>query len=175
MSNETIEVQRDADISPDGRCRWSLKRIWEPAKGLVLYVGLNPSRADKKIDDMTVKKGMGFARAWGFGGTMHGNAYPFITPYPKDLAECVREEIEKNDAKLIEMARLASVIVLAWGSFPQFKTRFDQVAELLKPWTPICLGLTKSGFPHHISRIAYSTRREKYFLDAMDLFESHIS
>lgn len=175
MNISEIEVQRDADLSADGRCRWSLKRVWEPEKGLVLYVGLNPSKADKKIDDMTVKKGMGFARAWGYGGSMHGNAYPFITPYPKSLAECTASEIEKNDVKLIEMARLASVVVLAWGSFPQFKARFDRVSEMLKPWNPICLGLTKDGFPHHISRIAYSTRREKFFLDAMDLSESHIS
>lgn len=175
MTKVNAEILRTAEFSDDGRCRWNLKRIWEPKKGLALYVGLNPSRADAKVDDMTVKKGIGFAESWGYGGTMHGNAYPFITPYPQDLAQCTYEEMEKNDAKLVEMARLASVVVLAWGSFPKFKARFDCLAELLKRWRPICLGLTKDGFPHHISRIAYSTRREAYFIDAMDLFESHVS
>lgn len=160
------EIVRDAAFSPDGRCRWSLSRIWEREKGLVLYTGLNPSRADKKVDDMTVKKGMGFADKWNFGGTMHGNAYPFITPYPRELAQCTDAEIEKNDAKLIEMARLASVVVLAWGSFPNFRERFDQVAKLLAPWNPICLGRTKDGFPKHISRIAYASPREPWLRTA---------
>lgn len=156
------EIERDAKFSDDGRCRWTLSRTWDRKKGIVLFTGLNPSRAGAKIDDMTVTKGMGFADKWDFGGTLHGNAYPFITPYPKKLARCTAKEIEENDAKLIEMARLASVVVLAWGSFPAFRERFDQVAKLLAPWKPICLGRTKDGFPKHISRIAYASPREPW-------------
>ncbi len=151
-----------ADFSRDGRCRWWLKRIWEPSRGLVLYTGLNPSRAGAEVDDMTVTKGQGFARLWGFGGTMHGNAYPFITPYPKDLAQCTEEEIERNDAELLAMARDAALVVLAWGSFPKFKSRLWKVARLLAPFNPVCVGRTKDGFPQHISRIGYDTPREPW-------------
>lgn len=152
-------VTGSAAFSEDGRCRWSLKRTWDPARGFVLYCGLNPSRAGADTDDMTVTKGMGFARVWGFGGTMHGNAYPFITPYPKDLAQCTPEEILKNDEKLLEMAREARLVVLAWGAFPGFKERFRAVARLLRPFKPVSVGVTKGGYPQHISRIGYATPR----------------
>jgi hypothetical protein len=155
-------VTGTADFSPDKRCRWWLKRSWAPARGLVLYAGLNPSRAGADIDDMTVTKGMGFARLWGFGGTMHGNAYPYIATNPADLAHCTEEEIERNDAELLAMAEQAALVVLAWGSFPKFKQRFWKVARLLAPFNPMCVGRTKDGFPQHISRIAYKTPLERW-------------
>lgn len=155
-------VTGTAEFSEDKRCRWTLKRIWQPELGLVLYSGLNPSRAGADTDDMTVTKGMGFARAWGFGGTMHGNAYPFITPYPKDLAQCTEEEIERNDQELLKMASQAALVVLAWGSFPKFKPRFWKVARMLAPWNPVCVGRTKDGYPQHISRLGYDTPREPW-------------
>lgn len=151
-----------ANFSKDDRCRWDLKRLWEPSRGLVLYTGLNPSRAGADTDDMTVTKGIGFSKLWGFGGTMHGNAYPFITPYPKDLAHCTEAEIEENDEKLLAMAKEAALVVLAWGSFPKFKQRFWKVARMLRPFNPVCVGRTKDGFPQHISRIGYDTPREPW-------------
>lgn len=160
------EIVRDAAFSPDGRCRWTLSRTWERKKGLVLFTGLNPSRAGAEIDDMTVTKGMGFADKWNFGGTLHGNAYPFIATNPADLVRCTPQEIAENDRRLLEMARQASLVVVMWGSFPKFRERFDQVAELLAPWNPICLGRTKDGFPKHISRIAYASPREPWLRTA---------
>ena len=144
------------------RCRFALGRVWEESKGLALYSGLNPSRAGADTDDMTVTKGMGFARAWGLGGTIHVNAYPFITPYPSLLGHCTEAEIERNDKRLVELAATARVVVLAWGAFPQFKERFWEVARLLAAFGPICVGRTADGYPKHISRIGYATPREPW-------------
>lgn len=156
-------VEGSAEFSDDGRCRFSLKRLWDKKRGLVLYTGLNPSKAGADNDDMTVTKGMGFANLkFKMGGTLHGNAFPFISTNPKDLAKCTEAEIRKNDRRLLEMAGEASVVVLAWGSYPKFKARFDEVAKLLMPFRPICLGRTKDGYPHHISRIAYTTPIEAW-------------
>jgi len=155
-------VTGTADFSKDRRCRWWLKRIWAPERGFVLYVGLNPSRAGADIDDMTVTKGIGFANVWGYGGTMHGNAYPFITPYPRELVQCTAPEMKRNDEELLEMAKKADLVVLAWGAFPKFKQRFLEVAELLAPFNPVCVGRTRGGYPNHISRIGYARRREAW-------------
>lgn len=144
------------------RCRFALRRTWDRKKGFALYSGLNPSRAGADIDDMTVTKGVGFARAWGLGGTIHVNAFPFITPYPNQLKNCTEAEIELNDKWILQMAKEAEVVVLAWGAFPKFKDRFLQVAQLLAPFHPVCVGFTKDGFPHHISRIGYDTKRESW-------------
>lgn len=151
-----------ATFSPDGRCRFHLEREWDRPKGLVLYVGLNPSKAGKDNDDMTVTKGMGFARSWGMGATMHGNAYPFISTDPRYLVACTLEERARNDEWLLIMARHASVVVLAWGSYPKFARRFQRVAQILSPFNPVCLGRTKDGYPRHISRLGYATPLEAW-------------
>ena len=144
-------------------CRFALGRTWDESKGLALYCGLNPSRAGADNDDMTVTKGMGFARAWGLGGTIHVNAFPFITTYPAMLGRCTPIELAENDQRLVELAATARRVVLAWGSFPKFKQRFEAVAKLLAPFHPVCLGRTQDGYPKHISRIAYATPTEAWF------------
>lgn len=144
------------------RCRFALGRTWDPSKGIAFYSGLNPSRAGADNDDMTVTKGMGFARVWGLGGTIHVNAFPFITPYPSMLRHCTEVEIARNDRRMLELAAMAKVVVLAWGAFSQFKERFRMVARMLAPYNPICLGRTADGFPKHISRIGYDSPREPW-------------
>lgn len=156
-------VKGDATFSDDGRCRWHLERSWAPGKGFVLYVGLNPSKAGKDADDMTVVKGQGFARrVFDAGGTLHGNAFPFITTQPDALVVGDRSELVLNDEWLLKMAARARVVVFAWGSFPANDWRFEEVTRLLREFNPICFGRTKEGYPKHISRIAYATPREPW-------------
>lgn len=149
-----------AKFSEDERCRFALGRDFDGQahKGLVLYVGLNPSKAGADVDDMTVVKGQGFARRrFDAGGTMHGNAYPFITTKPDDLVVGTETELKENDQWLLTMARKARVVVFAWGAFRGHEDRFRTVVRLLEPFSPISFGTTKDGFPKHISRIGYDT------------------
>lgn len=158
-----LGVRGDAKFSVDGRLRWWLERSWEPAKGFVFYIGLNPSKAGADVDDMTVVKGMGFARqVFDAGGTLHGNAFPYISTKPNDLIMVTKEELVENDRHLVEMARRARVVVFAWGSFPANHWRFVEVAKLLRDFKPICFGRTKDGYPKHISRIGYKTPYEAW-------------
>ncbi len=46
----------------NGKRRYSLWRIWEKEKPLLLYVLLNPSHADANTDDKTVVKLIKFTR-----------------------------------------------------------------------------------------------------------------
>lgn len=161
---KTFGIERWAEFSEEGppRCRFALGRDWIKSKGAVLFVGLNPSRADAETDDMTVTKGIGFAARWGFGRTIHVNAYPFITPYPASLGDCTEAELRRNDSRMLELAATAKLVVLAWGFFPKFAGRFKEVSGLLNRFQPVCLGRTKEGFPRHISRIGYASEREAY-------------
>lgn len=152
-----MSIRRDAVFSADQLHRFELSRIWNRDKGLALFIGLNPSKAGKDFDDMTVRKGIGFAHRWGLGGTMHGNAFSRISTDPKFLANCVDAYRSENWDHLMAMAARARVIVYAWGSFPQFESQFAKVRALIDKSAPKCLGLTADGFPKHISRIAYST------------------
>lgn len=155
-------VTGDAFFPPGGRCRMWLTRAWAPERGFALFAGLNPSKAGRDVDDMTVTKGMGFANRWELGGTLHVNAYPFIATNPADLAQCTPDEIKENDHWVLEMAKKAKVVVAAWGAFPKHTRRFKALAKLLSRFKPVCLGMTEDGFPNHISRIGYDRPRAPF-------------
>ena len=53
---------QDAKISSDGKYRYSLVREWDKEKPKVLFIGLNPSTADEKTDDPTIRRCIGFAK-----------------------------------------------------------------------------------------------------------------
>jgi hypothetical protein len=155
-------IERDAEFSPDDRHRRTLTRIWDRSKGFIFYCGLNPSKAGKKTDDMTVKKGIGFAVKLGFGGTLHGNAYSLVSTDPDQLFGGTDVLDPLNDDRLVEMASRAGLVVVCWGEFPDFDERFAEVTDLLSRFSPKCFGRTREGYPKHISRIAYSTKLEDW-------------
>jgi len=47
---------RTAHISDCGRYRYSLTRVWDPGLPRATFCMLNPSKADAKVDDHTVRK-----------------------------------------------------------------------------------------------------------------------
>ena len=61
-------MKKDAILSEDRKYRYVLSRIWDESKPLVVIIGLNPSTADEKDDDNTIKKCINFSKNWGYGG-----------------------------------------------------------------------------------------------------------
>lgn len=58
-----------AVLSECRRYRYVLRRYW--GDGLsggraAIFIGLNPSTADEASDDPTIRRCIGFAKAWGF-------------------------------------------------------------------------------------------------------------
>ena len=49
-------MKQEAVISKCRKYRYSLSREWNKDKEKVLFIMLNPSKADDKIDDPTVKR-----------------------------------------------------------------------------------------------------------------------
>ena len=74
-----------AEFSLDGHFRYSLSRIWENKLPKVLFIMLNPSIANSKKNDPTIRKIISYSKSWGFGGLYVGNLYSHISPYPKDI------------------------------------------------------------------------------------------
>jgi hypothetical protein len=62
--------------------RYQLWRIWNEEKPLILFILLNPSNADEKNDDKTVKKLIGFTKIFEYGGFYLGNLYSLTTSTP---------------------------------------------------------------------------------------------
>ena len=67
--------EKSAIISECEQYRYELRRIWQPKKGLVCWVMLNPSIADANIDDPTIRRCIGYTAKWGYGGRVVVNLF----------------------------------------------------------------------------------------------------
>lgn len=164
------EIECDAVIRGDAdEYRYQLSRIWCRAKGLCLWVMLNPSTADAKVNDATIRKCMRFAFLWGHGGILVCNLFGYRSRDPKPLAKLAREVAvgPENDEWIMRSARAANRIVLGWGTQTYTAHRALTVPDMLRRsatelWTPECLGHTQSGAPKHPLMLAYVTPLEPF-------------
>ena len=94
--------------------RYELWRIWNNQKPLILFILLNPSTADDKNDDKTVKKLIGFTKKYDFGGFYIGNLFSYISssPNPKKF---VHNEI-KNINHIKRMKKKCKKVIVGWGN-----------------------------------------------------------
>lgn len=159
----TNRIDRSAEISECGRYRWWLRRSWQlwddqgqhvEGKGVCCFVMLNPSTADAMQDDPTIRRCIGFARAWGYDTLSVRNLFPWRATDPKELLVIDRGHCLGSPRGGIELmaAATADMLVAAWGA----GVPFERDREVLRAWRdsfpamPIyCLGTTKHGHPRH--------------------------
>ena len=141
-------LEGSAVLSPCRLFRYSLWRRWDdPAKGYAMFVGLNPSTADETMDDPTIRRCIGFAKAWGYAGLCMTNLFAFRATEPSDMRDACEPVGTENDETLKNLARDASIVVAAWGTNGTFLGRDSEVRTLLPNLH--CLRLTKAGHPSH--------------------------
>lgn len=154
-------VAKFALLSADRIFRYSLERVWETKKASLIFVMLNPSTADADLDDPTIRRCMGFARGWGYGGIEVLNLYAFRSPNPQELAKFLRDNARKfsvlNTTNADYMAaafrsrRRGAKIVCAWGS--SIDTMQLGMAACHRAicygLRPHCLGVNADGQPKH--------------------------
>lgn len=151
---------RSAAFSPCRRFRYSLSRVWNPEAPTVMFVGLNPSTADEREDDPTVRRCIGFARRWNCGGLILVNLFAYRSSHPASLFKADDPIGPANDTYILASARAAGRTVLAWGTKGYFLDRDQHVLSLLP--AAHCLGITKEGHPKHPLYLAGSTRVRPY-------------
>src|SRR5262249_14212908 len=99
------EVRRAAVISDCGRYRYSLTRRWgDAAEPRALFVMLNPSTADAEQDDPTIRRCIGFAKAWGMGSLEVVNLYALRATDPAALLSAPDPIGPKNDTMITSAA-----------------------------------------------------------------------
>ena len=150
-------MERGAKFSPDRIYRYRLWRFWDRRKGLVLFIGLNPSTADENINDPTIRRCIGFAMDWGYGGMLMGNIFAFRNTYPETLKRCDIDPIGiENTTELYSMNSEANLTVLCWGNGGSYKGRGTVVSCEMFPnsWS---FGYTKQGQPKHPLYLAKDT------------------
>ena len=157
----------DAAFSSCGRYRWVLRRPIlgrsedEPLKQL-LFVGLNPSRADAGHDDPTLRRLQRFARDWRYHQLVVLNLFGRISPSPAALRRCGDPVGPSSDHVLNSWFEAwarspAWDLWLGWGEQGSLNLRDQEVllmlcsalAGRLQGAPPLVIGTTRSGQPRH--------------------------
>lgn len=136
-------MKRDATFSKCGRYRYRLYREWE-VKPTIMWLMLNPSTADDKVDDPTIRRCIQFSKAWGYGSLWIGNLYALRSSKPDALWQADEPRGPENASHLYWMSHQSECIVLAWGSHGG-----TQIPLTLAPKPFRCLGKTQNGSPKH--------------------------
>jgi hypothetical protein len=136
-----------AVLSPCGTYRYELTRRWS-SRSLAGWVMLNPSTADADVDDPTVRRCIGFTKAWGYGGLVIRNLFALRATDPSELDRHADPVGPENDAHLARCQRDA-LTVIAWGA--RGGRRGRDVLELLATHgvRPYRLAVTGNGQPRH--------------------------
>ncbi len=149
-------TDRKTIFSPCRKYRYTLWRVspsdlfemslgnWTP---YVNFIMLNPSTADEVQDDPTIRRCIGYAKAWGYGGLCITNLFAFRTTEPNVMKAATDPVGPENDKWLTQCARDADIVVAAWGVHGNYLDRDKEVFKLFPYVT--CLGTTKAGHPRH--------------------------
>lgn len=137
----------DAVVDFTGVYRYLLFRSWDESLPHVCFCMLNPSTADSIADDPTIRRCIGFAKAWGCGGFYVVNLFAYRATSPKELKLAPDPVGLWNFCFIYVVSQQASMTVAAWGTRGLLLHQDMHVLPLLK--NPVCLGLTKAGQPKH--------------------------
>lgn len=150
-------LHSSAHFSPDRAHRYWLVRQMSTSPGIAAFVGLNPSTADETVDDPTIRRCIAFAEAWGYGRMVMLNIHAFRSTDPKGLLTAEDPVGPENHRTVLNLARGADVVVVAWGANP-LHARAMLLAQALGQIEGVkCFGLTKDGHPKHPLYLSRST------------------
>lgn len=131
--------------------RYTLQRVWDESGPMVSFIGLNPSTATEIENDPTVRRCIGYAHSWGFGGMRMLNAFALRSTDPRGLKQIDDPVGPDNDFWLKKMTKDVSLTVLCWGVHAELNERHAHIVKLLRKASRDvhCLGVTKAGYPKH--------------------------
>jgi hypothetical protein len=111
---------------------------------------LNPSIADHRLDDPTIRRCIDFSRRWGFGGLVVVNLFAFRASSPRELLAAADPVGAGNRRAISSACRAASCVVVAWGVHGGRWDRGAKVLAMIREEIPLfCLGSTKNSQPRH--------------------------
>lgn len=146
------------------RFRYALWRFWQPSGDKLLFIGLNPSTANNIKDDPTIRRLIGFAKSWGFGGLFVGNLFSLVTANPDVLWHSSSPEQSNgpNDIAIERMHELSTKVMVGWGNEGKNAgTRTGEILTLLRD--PVyCIKTTMAGEPCHPLYMSLSSHLHQY-------------
>ena len=145
--SSNFSSKTDAKFSPCRKYRYVLYRIWDKSKPLVMFIGLNPSKADETIDDPTTKRCINFAKSWGYGGIFVTNLFAYRTNSPSKMKSYDDPIGEENDKWIKIFSKKAEIIIAAWGNNGIYLNRARVIEKYISNLK--CIKKNKSGEPSH--------------------------
>ena len=149
-------LHKEAIIDKSKKYRYSLSRIWNPkGKNFVHFVMLNPSTADHKIDDPTIKRCIKIAQSlehdWEkYDGMYITNLFAYRSTDPKKLYDKVLDVVwPDNNNFILNHAKKSKCSILARWNHGKIMKRHDEVIKLLEGFKTYCFWKNKSGHPKH--------------------------
>jgi len=132
----------------------------------VAFIGLNPSSADETKNDPTVRKCIGFAQRWGYGGLLMLNLYALMATKPARMWERHQKGYSisggfKNDPVFLKAyidKFEVKQIIAAWGCDKLDRWRTLKAAE----WRLDCLKINDDGQPGHPLYLPYMAERRPW-------------
>ena len=140
-------VNKNATFSDCRKYRYALSRTWNGKKKTILFIGLNPSTANEKIDDPTIRRCINYAQNWGYGSLLMVNLFAYRATMPSELKNVKNPIGNDNDLHIIELSKKADLAVAAWGNEGTLLNRDKEVKKLIP--NLMCLKINKSGQPAH--------------------------
>lgn len=158
-----VDGGRGAIISPDGRYRYRLWRLWDSLAPVMVWIMLNPSTADASVDDPTIRKCIGFAKANGHGGIIVVNLFAWRATDPKELPRATDPIGPENDDHIqwACSAPILATVVAGWGSNKFAARRATAVKVLVRGAVGRdvnCFRRSESGAPWHPLYLPYSSQ-----------------
>jgi len=151
---------KGALLSKCKQYRFVLWRSWDTTLPKVLFIGLNPSKANQTENDATTKRIHGLSKGLGFGGFFLMNCFPYIATDPNNLNNF--EKLDENDALLLKVVPKCSCVIFAWGNNP-LVTRFQRDAWFIKKFPNAqVLDFNKNGSPKHPLYVPYRTKLKAF-------------
>jgi hypothetical protein len=156
--------------------RWQVDQKGQRIDGpLVLFCGLNPSKADALLDDRTVVRWEGFAEREGCTRLAAVNVSPWRETASKKLRKLSPEQLRggpEGDHHILNAVAEASLVIACWGDGVLgviTNGRISDVCNMLGAANAAgvaraihCLGKNPSGTPKHPLFLAKDTPLEPY-------------
>lgn len=151
-----------AVISDCGKYRYELTRNISDSPKSCLFIMLNPSIADAREDDPTIRRCMGYARDWDCGELVVVNLFAFRATDRKEIrSRWTADPVGPENFDYVERAVLrvtaeypdkpAGPVICAWGADGTYMGQDQTVLGWIEgnDVIPLCLKRTKDGHPGH--------------------------
>ncbi len=159
-----------ATISNCGKYRYQLSRTWNNGLPPAAFIMLNPSTADDKEDDNTIRKCIAYCKSWGYGSLHVVNLFPYRTKSPAEMMkidELSDEVMARNDIEITHAINNCDIVICAWSNHGSHKNESIRIKELLiaHDAQTYYLQINKTGEPAHPLYLKSSLKPTRWILN----------